>query len=118
VNGLVVPLRRADDGRTGAVYERLRDLMAEASPDALPEWIGAFERLKAESMLRLLAAPQQSPVMEDRLLTAPEAAAKLGCPKDWLYRNADKLPFTVRRSPRRVAFSQLGIEKYIRQRAG
>ena len=55
---------------------------------------------------------------EDRLLTVEEAARKLAVSDDWLYRHADKLPFTVRIGDRHLRFSAAGIEKFIRQRAG
>ena len=47
-----------------------------------------------------------------------EAARKLAVSEDWLYRHADKLPFTVRIGDRHLRFSAAGIEKFIRQRAG
>ena len=53
---------------------------------------------------------------EERLLTVDDAAVKLGVTRDWLYRRAKSLPFTVRPSPGKVRFSLRGIEKYIRQR--
>src|SRR5262249_48907318 len=52
----------------------------------------------------------------DRLLNIHEAAEKLGVKVGWLYRHAARLPFTVRVSPRRVRFSERGIEQYIAQR--
>jgi excisionase family DNA binding protein len=54
---------------------------------------------------------------EDRLLTVEEAAVKLNLSVDQLYRMAAKLPFTVRLG-RKLLFSLVGIERYIRQRAG
>lgn len=54
---------------------------------------------------------------KDRLLTVEEAAQKLGRSKDWLYRHAGRLPFTVR-DGRLLRFSEQGIERYIRQRQG
>jgi len=53
----------------------------------------------------------------DRRLSVEEAAAKLGTSKDWLYRHADTLPFTVRIG-RGLGFSEVGIDRYLRQRAG
>jgi excisionase family DNA binding protein len=53
----------------------------------------------------------------DRLLGVEEAAAKLGVTTDWLYRHHKELPFTLRHG-RRVRFSELGIEQYIRKRRG
>ena len=53
----------------------------------------------------------------DRLLSAKEAAAKLGTSQDWLYRHSKHLPFVLRIG-RKVLFSEVGIEKFIRQRMG
>lgn len=53
----------------------------------------------------------------DRLLTAEDAARKLGKSKDALYRHAGDYPFTVR-DGRSLRFSEQGIEKFIRQRMG
>jgi excisionase family DNA binding protein len=49
----------------------------------------------------------------DNLLTIDEAAAKLKCSSDWLYRRAKRLPFTVRVG-RNLRFSERGIEEAIR----
>src|SRR5262245_58661216 len=53
---------------------------------------------------------------DDRLLNVQQAADKLGVKVGWLYRNAPRLPFTVRVSPRRVRFSERGINRHIAQR--
>jgi len=55
---------------------------------------------------------------EDRLLTIDEAMTMLKMSKDYLYRHADQLPFTVRPAPKQLRFSKLGIQKYIRNRQG
>jgi len=44
-------------------------------------------------------------ISHDHLLTTHEAVAKLGISADWLYRRADKLPFTARLGPRLLRFS-------------
>jgi excisionase family DNA binding protein len=49
----------------------------------------------------------------DKLLTVDEAAARLKCSSDWLYRRAKRLPFTVRIG-RNLRFSERGIEEAIR----
>lgn len=49
----------------------------------------------------------------DNLLTVEEAAARLKCSADWLYRRAKRLPFTVRVG-RNLRFSEHGIEDAIR----
>jgi len=55
---------------------------------------------------------------DDRLMNVQEAASKLGVSVDWIYRNAAKLPFTVRLGPRRLRFSTKGINKFIQSRQG
>jgi excisionase family DNA binding protein len=55
---------------------------------------------------------------EDHLLTVEEAAERLGTSRDWLYRKAHKLPFTVRLGSRRLRFSSKGIDRYLRTRQG
>jgi len=54
---------------------------------------------------------------EDTLLKVEQAAKRLNCSKDWLYRNASKFPFTRRISPRQLRFSDKGITKHIRNKA-
>lgn len=49
----------------------------------------------------------------DNLLTVDEAAARLKCSSDWLYRRAKRRPFTVRVG-RNLRFSERGIEEAIR----
>ena len=49
----------------------------------------------------------------DNLLTVEEAAMKLKCSEDWLYKRAKRLPFTVRVG-RNLRFSERGIEEAIR----
>ena len=53
----------------------------------------------------------------DQLLDTGEAARRLAVSRDWLYRNASKLPFTVRLG-RGLRFSAAGLARYIRNRAG
>lgn len=49
----------------------------------------------------------------DNLLTVEEAAMKLKCSEDWLYKRAKRLPFTIRVG-RNLRFSERGIEEAIR----
>ena len=53
----------------------------------------------------------------DTLLTVEEAAAKLKCSQDWLYRKSKQLPYAVRVG-RSLRFSLKGIEADIRSRMG
>ena len=57
------------------------------------------------------------PADGERLLTVGQAAERLHTSTDYVYRHASRLPFTVRLG-RQLRFSQAGIDRYIRQRAG
>ncbi len=104
----------------------LEKAIMEASLHELPRYLGELERLKGSLWARmtspLVAHDGLSGTTRaadgDQLLTVEEAAQKLGVPKDWVYRRAKKLPFTVRLSPRHLRFSLRGIEGFIRQRRG
>lgn len=71
----------------------------------------------------LLAAEARAPIAPghdnggDRLLDIETAAARLAESKDWLYRHAGKLPFTVQEGKgAKLRFSEAGIERYIREK--
>jgi predicted DNA-binding transcriptional regulator AlpA len=53
----------------------------------------------------------------DRLIEIDEAAERLKVSRSWLYRRSGKLPFAVHNG-RRLAFSEKGIEEYIRRGMG
>ncbi len=85
----------------------------------VPALLAEIEALRARLWGRLVAAngAGQHPGQADRRLNVEEAASKLGTSRDWLYRHARSLPFTVRIG-RTLGFSELGIERYLRHRAG
>jgi len=56
-----------------------------------------------------------TPSEPDSLLDVPTAARRLGVSRDWLYRHAHQLPFTVRQG-RLLRFSSHGIDRYIKAR--
>ena len=72
--------------------------------------------LLAAIAAQLLETSEASPA--DRLLTVTEAAARLGSSRQWLYRHADELPFTVRLAPRKLGFSAQGIDTFLRTQQG
>jgi predicted DNA-binding transcriptional regulator AlpA len=53
----------------------------------------------------------------DRLLNIDEAAVRLDVPPSWLYRHSRQLSFAIRNG-RKLAFSEKGIEEYIRKNMG
>lgn len=111
---------------TLTVIPKLADLVNDPTKvpllpvELIPSLRGELARLDTMLLGRLLQPGDGSrePEAGDRLLNAKEAAAKLGTTMDWLYRHADGLPFTVRVGKKQVRFSAVGIERYIRQRAG
>jgi predicted DNA-binding transcriptional regulator AlpA len=86
--------------------------------EAVAELRGQIAKLDTLLLSRLLAGGEEQPGADgDWLLTAAEAAQKLGVTEDWLYRHANMLPFAVRVGKKLLRFSATGIERYIRQRA-
>jgi len=78
----------------------------------LPRLLGELEEIRCTAMARL-AAPAPAQSQADELLSTPEAARRLGISQDYLYRHHRDFPFT-RRVGRRLLFSAMGIEKYIK----
>ena len=82
--------------------------------EQLPRLLGELEECRCTAMARLMIpAPVQA--QSDELLDVAEAARRLGLSRDYLYRHSHEFPFT-RRVGRKLLFSALGIERYIRQR--
>jgi hypothetical protein len=91
-----------------------RDAAREVPPEELPDLIGQLESIKATAWARL-TAPTPTPQEHDELLDVATAAERLGVSSDYLYRHSREYPFT-RRQGRKLLFSALGIERYIRQK--
>jgi len=49
----------------------------------------------------------------DRLLTAKEAARRLGVSKKYIYAHADEYPFTRRLGKKTLRFSAQGVERFL-----
>jgi hypothetical protein len=80
-------------------------------PAELPRLLGDLEEVRAVAYARLSTAP--APVQQaDELLTVAQAAIKLNCSKDYLYKA--RFPFS-RRLGRKLLFSRNGIEDYLRK---
>lgn len=93
---------------------------AELPPDAahalLSRCVVALAALNGR-LLAGTAASNGTPPEADRRLNVAEAAERLGMSRDYLYRHADTLPFTIRVG-RSLGFSAAGIDKYLKQRTG
>ena len=106
---------------------KLAELLADPAKvslvptEAIPDMRGELAKLDTLLLARLLTASNgtaETWLKRDRLLGVADAAAKLGATRDWVYRNADHLPFTVRLGKKQLRFSEAGIERYIRHRVG
>ena len=100
--------------------QELAGAVRSAGVGDLPGLIGVLAEMEALAQLALKTARER----EDRVaadapeknLSASEAARRLGMSRDWLYRNAGRLPFSVRIG-RRVLFDARGLERWNRSRA-
>ena len=93
---------------------------SEISPATAGALLARLAGVQTALLARLLAPSgnaSEAALVEDRLLTASEAAAQLGHSRDWIYRHAARLPFTVR-TGRDVRFSAAGLARWIRTRQG
>jgi hypothetical protein len=89
------------------VLRAVRELPVEQ----LPRLLGDLEEVRVTALARLTdpaPAPQQ-----DQLIDVEQAATRLGLSADYLYRHSREFPFT-RRMGKRLLFSTLGLEKYLR----
>ena len=92
---------------------------ANIPPNLIPAVLSRLSALQTTLTTRLLEA-QHSPEHSENseaLVDVDEASRRLATSKDWLYRHAKRLPFTVRVG-RALRFSTHGIDRYIRQRQG
>jgi len=94
------------------------ELAKDLSPPVAADLLARLAGVQALLLSRLLTgngtSTRSESQGEDRLLTVSDGAARLGVSEDWLYRRADKLPFTVRLGTA-LRFSSHGIDRYIRQ---
>jgi predicted DNA-binding transcriptional regulator AlpA len=91
------------------------EMCAEAKQAALLVMSAATVAIAASGLA--VEASAAAPGVDDRLLDVKEAARRLGVSTGWLYRSADKLPFTKRLGPGQLRFSAAGIACWIREKA-
>jgi excisionase family DNA binding protein len=103
--------------RVSALLGEVERAGHELTPEQLAEALGMLARLEALFSIRLNGSAQGAAEEPDRLLTAEEAAERLGIAADTLYRKAKRFPFTVRLGYQ-VRFSAAGLERFIRARQG
>jgi predicted DNA-binding transcriptional regulator AlpA len=98
----------------GLIFRSLEPALEEArtvAPAELPRFLGDLAEVAATAQQRLCAPAPVQPA--DELLSVRQAAAKLGCSVDFLYKRGS-FPF-ARRLGRKLMFSSNGIEKYLRE---
>jgi excisionase family DNA binding protein len=89
------------------------DSLPKMQPEELPELLGELEVIRATAMMRL-STPVPAINKHDELIPIEDAAKRLGVSADHLYRHSGKYRFT-RRIGRKLLFSCLGIDEYIRK---
>ena len=89
----------------------------ELPANELAGFLGEIETIRYTAIARLNAHLQAPSMHEDRLLSIEEASERLGVSKDYLYRHGKELA-CMHRMGRKLLFSSLGIDKYIRQQNG
>ena len=85
-------------------------------PEELPAALAQLLALQARVVARMTTAATGRDERPDRLLAVKQAALVLGMSPDWLYRNADRLPFTRRTGRRTLRFSERGLTRYLADR--
>lgn len=96
------------------------DRIEQVPPEALPGLLGEVAAVQARLWARLQAAsvparetlPAARNGGRDQLLTAGQAAERLGVGRRWMYRHAHRLPFTRRLSGGTLRFSERGLERW------
>jgi predicted DNA-binding transcriptional regulator AlpA len=99
----------------------LADAVRAAGQCDLPRLIGLLAEMEALAQLALKAPSEKQRGKADNdmpasNMSATEAARRLGMSRDWLYKNARRLPFAVRIG-RRLLFDAHGLERWNRSRA-
>lgn len=100
------------------LWTELDRAIANAPPEGIPALVAALSaRISTMAAMAMLqvgtgTAEAQPP---DQNLTVEEAARRLGMSKDYLYRNARRLPFS-RRIGRRLLFSSRGLDNWMARR--
>lgn len=93
----------------------------EIAPADVPALLGALAEIQATLTLRLMSGSNghgtPSSTASDGNLNIEGASRRLGVSRAYLYRNAARLPFTVRIG-RRLLFSAEGLERWNRNRRG
>jgi len=92
------------------LFENIFRAVQSCPVDRLPRVLGMLTEI-SETCRARLSAPAQAPAA-DELLTCAQAAERLQCSRDYLYKAA--LPFR-RKLGRKTLFSAYGIAEFLRK---
>jgi len=84
--------------------------------DSTPSVHLTVGQLKALVREEIEKAAGQNGHQGDKLLDAEAACKILSASPDWLYRHANRLPFSRKLGPRMLRFSYQGIQKWLASR--
>jgi predicted DNA-binding transcriptional regulator AlpA len=100
-------------------HERLNTL----PPEEIPALLAQLAAIQSILAARLVATPisaaapsSHQPEESNQLLTAEDAAKILRVTPRWLYRHANRLPFTRRLSRKCLRFSEAGLRRWAETR--
>ena len=98
----------------------MQKLIQGIAEQDLPIWSILFinpRMVEMKNVVPLMEHNGHAAEEPDSLIDVDAAAQRLSVSTDWIYRNARKLPFTVRQG-RLLRFSTSGINRYIGRRQG
>lgn len=91
--------------------QSLLELVNVTPTDEIPRLLGDLERIRVTAFVRLTRRAEE----KEELLSVEAAASKLNVSTDYIYRNHAKFSFT-RREGRKLLFSSVGLNAYMRKR--
>jgi hypothetical protein len=103
------------------VFAQLDEAIRSASPEEVCAILGALVEREERLRLRLRKEPTQNgqAPLEERNLSAREAARRLGVSLPYLYKHAGEFPFKVKgHLGKRVLFDARGLEAWNRGEGG
>ena len=93
---------------------------ASVSVEEIPALLVQIASIQAILLSRLAVSSNgsktQASAVDDRLLTAEEAAPIMNVTPRWMYRKARSLPFTCRINRKTLRFSEVGLRRYMASR--
>ena len=93
------------------LFENIFRAVQSCPVDRLPRVLGALREIETHCLARL-SAPAPAPAGEDTWLTCAQAAERLQCSRDYLYKTSFSFKHKL---GRKTLFSGNGIAEYLRK---